>query len=251
MSDVSEDVDEREWGRIEERLEALQRRRGLAPSRCAEIDALLRLDFVHASIALDGNGLAREEVEHVLATGEAIGGKSVSDHLEALDQHQAFDVMLRLAHGDQPLREADLRHLHAALLGRSRPESAGRYREGARTVEGSLTTFPEPSEIEGLVSELVAWLSAQPAEARVAIEAHERLVSIQPFEDGNGRAARLLMNLLLLRGGYPLLVVGPEQRAAYHASLEAVQLGGPSGPYERLMLGRLVASFDRYLEGAS
>jgi Fic family protein len=113
-------------------------------------------------------------------------------------------------------------------------------------VEGSLTTFPAPQEIDGLVGDFTIWLAAQPLDAKTAIAAHERLVSIQPFEDGNGRTARLVMNLLLQRAGYPLLVVRAEDRAAYHAALEAVQLGGPSLPYEAFMAERLQEAFAAY-----
>jgi Fic family protein len=72
-------------------------------------------------------------------------------------------------------------------------------------------------------------------------------VTIHPFADGNGRTARLLMNLILLRGGYPPVVIGPEERADYLDALEAAQLGGEMEGYERYMAGRLLASLDGYL----
>lgn len=244
-----EELEDEAWFGLSDRRERLASLRAQDPDACEAIDRERELDFVWASNALDGNALSREEVERLLETGLAIGGKALADHMEALDQNAAFDVAVRLSRLDQPFREAELLQLHAAVMARTKPESAGRFRERGRTVEGSLTTFPAPQEIDGLVGEFTVWLSAQPLDAKTAVAAHERLVSIQPFEDGNGRTARLVMSLLLLRAGYPLLVVRAEDRAAYHTALEAVQLGGPSRPYEAFMTDRLEAAFARYLAG--
>jgi len=86
------------------------------------------------------------------------------------------------------------------------------------------------------MGEFVAWLAA----------AHARLVSIHPFGDGNGRTARLVMNLLLIRAGYPPLVIGPEHRAAYIDALQALQLRRDPEPYRRFMAKRLAASLDHH-----
>lgn len=236
------------WDHLERKRELLRDLRQRQPALCAEIDRELALDFIHATNALEGNTLSREEAVSLLETGCAIGGKPLLDQMEVLDQSVALDLLARLSGSEQALRDADIRHLHAAAIGRTRPASAGRYREGERSVPGSLTTFPDPTEIDGLMGELTAWLASQPTDTRTAIEAHERLVSIQPFDDGNGRTARLLMNLILVRAECPLLVVEVGARAEYHASLEALQLGGPSAPYECFMADKLSASFQRYFE---
>ena len=76
------------------------------------------------------------------------------------------------------------------------------------------------------MGDLAGWLSKAPLTPATAFDAHEGLVTIHPFSDGNGRTARLLMNLLLLKAGYPPLVILPEDRPAYHDSLQAVQLRG-------------------------
>lgn len=243
---ASEGVEEAVWARLERHCERLQALRAKNYAYCDAVDRELALDFIHATNALDGNTLSREEATALLERGLAIGGKPLIDHMEILDQSVAFDLLQRLGETDQPLRDSDIRNLHAAAVARTRPETGGRYRETERIVEGSLTTFPEPAEIDGLMGELTAWLAAQPADARSAIEAHERLVSIQPFEDGNGRTARLLMNLLLVRADYPLLVIEAGARGIYNAALEALQLGGPREPYERFMTDRLAASLARY-----
>lgn len=248
MSEQQEDgVGEAVWAALAARLQTLNDWREEAPDHCAAMDRSIALEFQWASNALDGNGLAREEVVHVLETGLAVGGRPLFHHMEALDQRDAFAFVEAWAASAAPFRDVELRQLHARVTRRSAPDLAGRYRDAQRSVEGSLTTFAAPEEIEDLVTEFTAWLAGQPEEAKTAIEAHERLVSIHPFADGNGRTARLVMSAILLRGGYPLLIVRAEDRPEYDGALEAIQLGGPRAPYERLMTERLFESFDRYL----
>ncbi len=97
------------------------------------------------------------------------------------------------------------------------------------------------------MGDLGRWLALAPATAATAIAAHERLVSIRPFADGNGRTARLLMNLVLLRGGYSPIVIGPDHRLAYINALENLQLGGDPAPDKRFMTNRLKDSLDHHL----
>jgi Fic family protein len=99
-----------------------------------------------------------------------------------------------------------------------------------------------------LAPDLVRWLGGAPPGPETAIEAHARLLTIHPFADGNGRTARLLMDLLLLRAGWPPLAVAPEHRLAYLDSLQRRQLDGDAEPHWAFMLARLGESPDRYLE---
>ena len=97
------------------------------------------------------------------------------------------------------------------------------------------------------MAEFAAWLATAVPSPQVALEAHLRLVSIHPFADGNGRTARLLMNLILLRAGYPPLVVPPERRPDYIDSLERAQADGERAAYDQLMATLLLESLDRHL----
>jgi len=107
--------------------------------------------------------------------------------------------------------------------------------------------FPNPVKIPELMEEFGNWLFENQPSAETALEAHLRLVSIHPFSDGNGRAARLLMNLILLKVGYPPLVIRPEDRADYLDRSEKYQLHQEAADYQDFMLGRLNASLDDYL----
>ncbi len=99
---------------------------------------------------------------------------------------------------NQPVREADIPHVHALVIGRIEPAEAGRYATHQRLISGTSVLPPTPAQVVPLMADGLA-----PATVETAIAAHERLVSIHPFADGNGHTARLLMNLVLQTGGDP------------------------------------------------
>lgn len=234
-------------GEIADLKTRLDARRPLAGASLAALDRWLDVELTYTSNAIEGSTLSRSETAIVVEKGLTIGGKPLRDHLEALDHMDALAFVRALAASGEPVRETDIRALHGLVLRRSDPDEAGRYSERERVVLGSRSRFPTPAELAPLMAELAAWLSGASAEPETAFEAHYRLVTIHPFSDGNGRTARLLMNLVLLRAGYPPVTVGPEERARYLDALEARRVDGDASPYGRLMRERLVAGLREYL----
>ena len=108
-------------------------------------------------------------------------------------------------------------------------------------------SFPAPVEVPALMGDLSRWLEAAPDTPRTAFAAHYRLVEIHPFDDGNGRTARLSMNLILIRGDYPPVAVRPEDRPAYLRALEDAQAGKGLERFDRLLYERLEATLAEYL----
>jgi len=98
------------------------------------------------------------------------------------------------------------------------------------------------------MDDFAAWLKQAPATPESAFSAHRRLVDIHPFNDGNGRTARLLMNLILIRGGYPPIIVRPEDRLAYLRALQESQAGRGDGDFKQLLYQRLDATLGEYLK---
>jgi Fic family protein len=152
-----------------------------------------------------------------------------------------------LAAGSTPLDEATVCELHRRIVLRSQPEIAGIYSRLPRRIAGSPVVFPNPVKIPQLMAELDAWLKAAPSDPPAAFEAHFRLTAIHPFADGNGRAARLLMNLMLIRGGYPPIAVRPEDRSTYLDALERGSLAGDLDPFQTFLHERLNATLGEYL----
>lgn len=107
--------------------------------------------------------------------------------------------------------------------------------------------LPPPFEIPALMGDFGQWLSDATPGPDSAFEAHARLVTIHPCSDGNGRTARLLMNLLLLKSGYPPVIIGPENRIGYLDTLQLLQVERETAPHRAFLFGRLEESLDRHL----
>jgi cell filamentation protein, protein adenylyltransferase len=153
----------------------------------------------------------------------------------------------RVAAAATRIGESTICELHRRIVARSQPEIAGIYSQLPRRVVGSPVIFPNAAKIPQLMEEFGAWLTAAPFSPTAAFEAHFRLTAIHPFGDGNGRTARLLMNLLLIRGGYPPIAVRPEDRKRYLDALERGSLAEDLMPFQTFMHERLDATLAEYL----
>lgn len=172
-----------------------------------------------------------------------VGGKRHKEHLEAVDHYDALQWKLALAGQGAPVGEALLRELHRRIVARSEPEIAGRYSRYPRRIAGSPVVFPNPAKIPDLLKAYGRGLETAPRTPEAAFTAHLRLTAIHPFGDSNGRTAGLLLNLLLIRAGYPPIAVRPEDRPAYLDTIERAALAEDPGPFQALMHERLRATF--------
>lgn len=234
---------------IAAKKERLDKLRPLSPEALAKFEHYYDIELTYASNAIEGNALTAVETTLVIEQGITIGGKPLKDHLEALDHYDAMRYVRELGRQAAPLTEADVRNLHALVVQRSRPDIAGRYADLNRYVrtEAGRHTFPLPVEIPPLMSDFVLWLGSAPDTPETAFTAHRRLVDIHPFNDGNGRTARLLMNLVLIRGGYPPVAVRPEDRLSYIRALQRAQAGLGAEHLNALLYARLDATLEEYL----
>lgn len=222
----------------------------LRPLKTAAIRQLRKhfdVELTYTSNAIEGNALTLRETAEVIEHGLTIGGKSLRDHLEAQDHYAAVQWTHEIASGTAALDERLVCELHRRIVLRSNPEIAGVYSRHPRRVAGSNAIFPAPSKIPDLMSAFGVWLAHENASPETAFSAHLRLVSVHPFADGNGRTARLLMNLILLRAGYPPVAVRPDDRLEYLASLEAASLTGQDTEFLRVMGRRLEETIAAYL----
>jgi Fic family protein len=232
---------------IETRKAELDRLRPLTLPALSGLQKFYDVELTYSSNAIEGNSLTLRETAEVIEHGITVGGKTLRDHLEAVDHYDAVQWMRALAGQFTPIGESIVRELHRRIVARSQPEIAGIYSRLPRRVAGSPVIFPNPLKIPALMAAFGTWLESAAAEPPGAFEAHYRLTAIHPFGDGNGRTARLLMNLLLIRGGHPPLAIRPEDRKAYLDGLERASLAGDEQPYRKFMHERLDATLAEYL----
>src|SRR5215470_10521812 len=232
---------------VEQKKVELDRLRPLSGGALAQLQKYYDVELTYTSNAIEGNTLTHRETAEVIEHGITVGGKSLREHLEAVDHHEALQWMRGLAAQTTPIGEDTVCELHRRIVARSQPAIAGIYSPHPRRIAGSPVIFPNPLKIPQLMGEFGAWLSRAPSTPEGAFEVHFRLTAIHPFSDGNGRAARLLMNLMLIRGSYPPVAVRPEDRKPYLDGLEHGSLTDDLQPFRRFMYGRLDATLGEYL----
>ena len=160
-------------------------------------------EYIQESNAIEGNTLTLAETEVVIRRGLTVAGKPLRDHLEAKNHLEAFQLLRKLVSEGTQLTEPILLRLHTIILRSIEDEWAGRYRNVPVRISGSRHIPPNPAKVPVLMSELFSWYGGSPAghAVEIASELHLRIAQIHPFIDGNGRIARLLMNLHLLQQG--------------------------------------------------
>ena len=240
-----------EWDFLTAKKRILDNYRPLPPELVRNLDEWFRVELTYTSNAIEGNTLTRQETAVVLEKGLTVGGKPLKDHIEATNHARALDFIRALV-GSTPcqLTESVILNIHDLILRGVDDIHAGRYRNVPVRISGSTVILPNPRKVPTLMEAFVEWLSvaAPPLHpAALASEAHYRLVTIHPFVDGNGRTARLLMNLILLMHGYPPAILQTTDRLSYLNSLESAQLGGPKEPFEQLIATAIERSLDIYI----
>lgn len=212
---------------IDRLQEKIKRHRPLNSQALQQLKEYYRIGLTYSSNAIEGNSLTESETKVVIEDGVTIGGKPLKDHFEAIGHSEAFDRIYKLAKR-ACITEADILDLHRLFYYRIDSEKAGKYRNANIIVSGTDFIFPPPSEIPELMRSFVEEISyhrkkKHPVE--FAAYLHIRLVTIHPFVDGNGRTARLLMNLALMQEGYPITIIPPVIRGDYIAAVRESNKG--------------------------
>lgn len=242
--------------KLTEKLPRLQALRPLEPAAVRALEekvvAAFELEVIATSNQIEGNSLTIRETELVLSKGVTIAGKPLKDHLEAVNLAAAFDYLKSLVRSTEPLTGRLVQELHQMVFSRIDDEWAGVYRTVPLRIAGAKHQPPAFLEIPRLMDEWEQYLvdSAGLHPALLAADVHEKLVTIHPFVDGNGRTARLMMNLMFLRAGYAAIVIpsDAESRLAYYDALEATQTGADPDAFRRFVVRAADVMLDRYFE---
>ncbi len=224
-------------GRLEDlhhRVLEMRRVGKLSPSTLEHIHNLFKTKGIYHSNAIEGNALTIGETQLVVEMGITITGKSLRDQAEAKNLSYAIDFMKDLAtNRERPITASDIRQIHNLILSDIDNEQAGKYREGRVKISGSEYEPPDAHIVPQQMDELGRYIvrvtdpenEVQNFPIVCAAAAHARLAQIHPFVDGNGRTARILMNLILMRLGYTICIITREDRLRYYDSLEESQAG--------------------------
>lgn len=215
------------------------------------LEEWFRIELTYTSNAIEGNTLTRAETAMVVEEGLTVSGKSLIEHQEAINHAEAFDYIQTLVTKKrQELTAKDILDIHSIILRKIDDTNKGRYRNLAVRLGGSETILPNPLKVPELMEEFVKWLQSDNPDhpVKIAIDTHYKLVSIHPFVDGNGRTARLLLNLLLMQAGFPPAIIRKEDRTVYIDSLEKGQTKNDLAEYYTVLLEAVDHSLDIYLE---
>ena len=211
-----------------------------------------KVELTYSSNAIEGNTLTKSETALVVEEGITIKGKPVKDHLEAINYAFALDFVKELAvKKKEDITLSDILDIHRLVLRTIDDANAGRLRKIAVKISGSDVILPDPLNVPDLMNEFIVWLhSTNEHPVKVAVDAHFKLVAIYPFVDGNGRTARLFMNLILTAYGYPPAIIKADERVAYISSLEKVHQTGNLEDFYTLIFDAVDKSLDIYLDAA-
>ena len=243
---------------LAQRVLELRRLGNLTPEALKHIRQYFRIKNIYNSNAIEGNQLDIGETRQVVEQGLTIAGKPLKDQAEAKNLSAALDFLEQLASNRyQPISEHDIRQIHALVLKGIDDRSAGAYRNSQVTISGSKYTPPGPESVGPKMREFGIWLETASVAATQsesltsalvnAAVAHTWFVTIHPFVDGNGRVARLLMNLILMRSGYPIAIITREDRLRYYDALEESQTSNLS-PFIGLVAECIQESLEEYEE---
>ena len=207
-----------------------------------------RIGMTYSSNSLEGNSLTETETKIVIEDGITIGGKPVKDHLEVLGHSEAYDLLFRLS-GHSEIMETNIRELHRLFYYRIDASRAGKYRKKKVIITGTDFIPPAPKRIPDLMASFVDGIPDDRSKhhpVEFAAILHGKLVTVHPFIDGNGRVARLLMNLGLLQAGYPVTIIHPVLRREYLDNLNKIHKGDLR-PFNKFIAGCCLESAKEYL----
>jgi Fic family protein len=240
--------------RIREKKQRLDGHKPLPKALLQNLSEWLRVELTYTSNAIEGNTLSRQETALVVEKGLTVTGKTLREHLEATNHAEAWQYIEHFRDQSRKrITEKTILEIHRIILDKIDSHNAGQYRDVAVRIAGSRVVLPNPQKVPTLMKAFDAWLQQRHSISTptVAADAHLKLVSIHPFTDGNGRTARLLCNVILLKNGFPPAIIRPRDRKVYIASLETVQLGGNADNYYEIMYAAMARGLDLYLESLS
>lgn len=239
--------------RINQKKATLDALRPLPSAVVRRLNEQLAVEWIYHSNAIEGNTLTLRETKLILETGLTIGGKSLREHVEVINHQKAIDYVESLLDVTMPITAFHVRTLHQLVLTGIDDDNAGQYRQVPVRIAGAVHMPPDAWALHQLMDEWGEWVNGDvitrhPVERAALV--HHRLAAIHPFIDGNGRTARLVMNLLLMREGYPPTIILKANRRQYYRVLAQAD-GGHERPLVNFIGRAVEQSLTFYLEAST
>jgi Fic family protein/DNA-binding XRE family transcriptional regulator len=211
----------------------------------------LELEYTFESNRIEGNTLTLRETDLVINEGLTISGKSMREHLEAINHKEAIEYVKYLTEKNSMINEREVLSIHNLILRSIDPQNAGKYRNVQVMIKGSRHLPPQPFLVPKQMEDYFIWYEANKNKLHpviLAAEMHERLVTIHPFIDGNGRTSRLVMNLVLLKHGFVIANIkgDTQSRMAYYNALEKAQADNEKTDFIELVAETELSALERY-----
>ena len=236
--------------KLKKQLDAL---RPLPKEQLENLDEYFRIQYTYDSNRIEGNTLTLQETALIVDKGITIGGKSVHEHLEAINHSEAVELIIDLVQNKTDLTEYILKQLHGLILRGINKNNAGKYRSVNVMISGSLHRPPEPFMVSKLMEDYFMFYELNKKTMHpvlLSAEMHERLVTIHPFIDGNGRTSRLIMNLVLMQHGFPITNISGDKknRLSYYNSLETAQVENDKNKFYDFISDAVFNSLKEFLK---
>ena len=239
-----------DWKIIDEKKAQLDELRPLPQNTLKSLQEKISLEWTYHSNAIEGNTLTLKETKVVLE-GITIGGKSLKEHLEAINHNTAIEHINKLIQKKEDISEQQIKQMHFLILSKIDSDNVGVYRTENIFIVGAGHTPPDyhlvADEMKKFIQEYKeSWKALHPIERSALL--HIEFVKIHPFVDGNGRTARLLQNFELMKAGFPPVVIKKEQRLDYYNTLDKAHIQNQVEGFIKLSAGCLEKSLDLYLD---
>ena len=243
------DLDDNYFDEVDSLKKELDSKRPIPKETLKSLRESINLEWTYNSNGIEGNTLTLRETQVVLE-GITVGGKSIKEHLEAINHEKAILFLDDLVKNNEPISEWNIKNIHQLILKDIDNENAGRYRKENVTIKGATHIPPDYLKVPELMEKLIltynTWSEYHPIIQAALL--HGELVKIHPFVDGNGRTSRLLMNLDLMNSGYNPVIIKKESRLKYYEALDKAHITGNYTDFVKLVTELEIEMLKKYIE---
>lgn len=242
-------LDDNYFAEVDKLKKRLDSKRPISKETLKSLKESINLEWIYNSNGIEGNTLTLRETQVVLE-GITVGGKTLTEHLEAINHEKAILYLEDLVKDKQPITEWNIKNIHQLILKEIDNENAGRYRKENVTIKGATHIPPDfvkvPELMEKLILNYETWNKYHPIIQASLL--HGELVKIHPFIDGNGRTSRLIMNLDLMNHGYNPVIIKKENRLEYYEVLDKAHITGEYTDFIKLVTKLEIEMLKKYLK---